>query len=595
MNAPVVLPTISRLGSPVLRAFELNPFRALRLRVDATTSLAASQAESALTLVRVGMRVDDPDLLPWLVQPDPYELQQAAQAIEEPLVRLKHQMMWFDQVRDPQAAALEAALRDPPGEALQRYLDLEVALPQIPAEGELPPADHGAVAHAINQANIRLLAVAATLSGLQSGRADRVVVGRPITRNEWKELGGFQSLAQAHTVLLAEQVAMVARFDTRRCWEEALKRWMNTLGHPWLVSYLDMCIAALGDDFVTADDIEAVQDSIRMQLADLSMRETRHLLLEGRFDPASALIAAVAEARIEARVLMPAMQPLRQVFRAELTELEPLLEQPLDQGLEQIGRYLSRLEVIRTRWLALDGQNVIGLADVLDEAAEKAYLHLRQVAKPSEKADALLQRVGAIGAAQSLRERVATCRKEMSEARERICEFCKIEDPDYEKSVVLKGKKETGREHHFNSTTIYYTVRHAIMLRCARCAQLHDFVRRAGTVVGFASAAGFGMFAWEYMAPISAAIISVAPQAGLVIFAAAVFAFGAAVFLVPLLGLPFGLGALTTSLLSKYVTPAGHRRCGDYDDSKSAVELRRDGYGIEVDWSSNALARVPKK
>src|ERR1051325_9454756 len=103
--------SIPQMSSPALRGFELNPFRVLRLEVDATTNDATFRAEAALTLAQAGLSPDEPDPLPWMKTANLYELQQAVQVVEEPLIRLKHQLLWFDFAHDPHATLLKQALK----------------------------------------------------------------------------------------------------------------------------------------------------------------------------------------------------------------------------------------------------------------------------------------------------------------------------------------------------------------------------------------------------------------------------------------------------------------------------------------------------
>src|SRR4051812_45259027 len=106
MTATALQQKPSGTRSPALRGFELNAFRVLRLCVRASTAAAGFQAESVLTLARLGLQPEEEDLLPWLPAADPVELQQAAQVVEEPHARLKEQLLWFDLERDPHAALL---------------------------------------------------------------------------------------------------------------------------------------------------------------------------------------------------------------------------------------------------------------------------------------------------------------------------------------------------------------------------------------------------------------------------------------------------------------------------------------------------------
>ncbi len=585
MAAVIKLRTSSSKRSPALNAFEFNPFRVLRIPVNVPTSDAATQAENALTLERVGLSLDDPDPLPWLPAVGSYELQQAAQAVEEPLVRLKHQMLWFDCVRDTNAALLREALADPRDAAGQEYLSEDVELPPMDAaaEGGVNFTDlasqstaHSLVARVINQANLRLLLGAATLDAALAGPLDVQPEARKIGKDQWKLLKTMRSLPDAHAVLTGNVHVAAAITDGKSYWASALKRWEQTLAHPWFRSYVAACIADLGDDFVSSEDVETVQESVRAHLIDLSSQQARVLLLEGRYSLAGALIAAIADSGMDIRVITPATRPLRRVFQGEITELESLLEQPQGLSLEAIDAYLKRLESVKSRWMQLDAQGIVGLRDVLDDAVEKCYLKLRTLEKPAQSVDGLLSRAGRIASAQSLKERLTSFQAEVVEARARVCQFCKDQDPDYEKSVVLTGKKETKREYNFGSTTVHYALRYKLMLRCARCARLHDYEERlvhllVGVSLAFVAIMIFGEISFDELV-------------------------GVAIYLAVFtgLGVVFGLNWLFRILVGSIVTPSNHRRIGKFRDTEGATELKGDGYSVRAAWSSNAVSKIKK-
>jgi hypothetical protein len=475
----------SAVMSSALRGFESNPFRVLRLRVNATTSDAALQAEQALTLARVGLSPDEPDPLPWLNQSGAYEIQQAAQAAEEPFVRLKYQLLWFDLERDPQSAVLADALRDLKGASLRQYLDADLGL-RPPGDGEGKTRSDAFIAHGVNQANLRLLAAAAAANGFLAPTQASGGSTPKISKEMWKSVGRFRALAQGHNLLRENVAAGDSGIGTY--WETGLKKWSDILVHPDFKSYLGTCISDLQDDFISVDESETVEENLRTHLADLSAQEARFFLQAGRYPVAASLIAAISRSGMDLRILAPAMRPLRQVFQSEIAELESLLEEP-GYELEPIGAYLKRLEWIRARWIALDSGGVVGLRDILDGAVEKAYQRLRASEKTDCTVGRLLIKIRQIATANSLKERVSGYEKELEQARTRVCYFCGGA-PDYDRSVVLNGKKETHREHHFNRTTIHYAVRSAIVLRCARCAQLHDYINKVGMLISICSTPG---------------------------------------------------------------------------------------------------------
>jgi hypothetical protein len=491
MTTAVAIQTVSRMKSPSLRAFESNPFRILRLPVTATTSAAAIQAESALTLSRVGLSPEEPDPLPWLPLTSPFELQQAAQSAEEPLIRLKWQLLWFDCQRDPKAQLLSEALANPAGESMRTYLTEELKLGEASADGDEGTAN-GLVAHAINQANLRLLRSSAATNGYFPTSGQQVVAAT-IPATKWKSLNGFRILPQPHTVFGGDGAGTAPWTSTGVDWQGALQRWSAILADIRFKSYLISCIKSLEDDFVSAEDVETVEESVRTYLADLAAQEARFFVIEGRYPFATSVISAVARSGMELRVIAPAMRPLRQVFQSEIAELETLVETP-ENSLDGIDAYVRRLEGIRVRWTVLDAGGVVGLRDILDQAVERAYLQLRSLEKPGPRVDDMLGKVTAMATADSLKERVKSYLKELEESRTRLCHFCKTGIPDYDKCAVLHGKKETGRTRKGRTTTIHYNVRYAIVFRCTRCAQLHGFISKVGIILWVASIPGIIAF-----------------------------------------------------------------------------------------------------
>ncbi len=474
--------------SPALLAFALNPFRILRVATSATTAEAAFGAERVLTLARAEMSPDKPDPLPWLPTPGFPELQQAAQSIEEPLLRLRHQLLWFDFTLDRCGPALAAALRDRDQPALASYL----TVPAVPPFAD--PAEPGEVAQAVNQANLQLFLASAKVNGLWPDEARLPSPIQPLGDKAWQTLGGLRVLPQAHLNVLG--ALPDEKGELGELWADGLWRWTEILNDPAFRALVEAHIRALDDDFAQIADAEAVEESVRTLLADLCAQELRYLLVEGRYVLAGALVDAIAESGLEPRVLTPAMRPVRQFLQAELGELDPLLEREQEDQLPPITSYLQRLSIIRERWLTLDKEGVLGLRDIIDRAVERIYVRLRQWRKPGQQVAALLDRASEAASAQSLRERIASLKIQQQEMRERVCQFCKTRDPDYDKSVVLTGKKETGREHSFNSTTIFYEIRHSLILRCARCATFHAFVRKVSGWLATLSMALIALIAW---------------------------------------------------------------------------------------------------
>jgi len=570
-----VLQTVSNISSPALRSFESNPFRILRLAVNATTSEAAIQAERVLTLMRAGLAPEESDPLPWLPPASTYEVQQAAQTVEEPLARLTEQLLWFDTGRDPEAAQLRALLRELTDEELQKHFKEEVGLPKA---DECAPDDETAVpriAQAVNQANLRLLLAASLVNGVAIQKTDAPFEPIKIGRKEWQTLHGLTVLPEAHNVIAGTQAGADAALEASRYWEYGLRRWILILLHPWFKHYLRQCIDDLGDDFISADDAETIEESIRTRLADLSTKEVRFLLLEGRYTLASGMISALGKSGLEKRIIGPALRPIHHLFQSEISELNSLLDDSGAGDVQHIDAYLKRLAAIKQRWRKLDEANLVGLSYILDDALEQAYLRLRKLEKPDAQSDALLLKVSQLAGAASLRERVSFYRNELEEAKKHLCHYCKTGAPDYEKSVVLKGKKETDRVHNYNSTTIYYGLRYAIILRCERCARFHDFIYK------------FGWLNAMFLIP-TILIVSLPILISLLFIVCFV-----GIFVVSYLPAAFTFIATCISLLlARIVTPEGHTRYGQYRDTEAMHSLSAEGYSIEVDWRSTAISAI---
>jgi hypothetical protein len=584
-----LLQPVSRLSSPTLRGFETNPFRLLRLPVSATTSEATFQAERILTLARAELQPEEADPLPWLPPPGIYEIQQAAQTIEEPLLRLTEQLLWFDFARDTSSAPLQETLHKLDWEMLRKHVNEESWLPE---GDECDPTDARAlplIAQAINQANLRLLIAASMMSGVVSTQIAAPVKPQNIERGAWRKLDGLTVLPDTHKVLTELVDGGDSAPKAWAYWEGALRRWTRILASPWFRLYLSQCIADLGDDFVSTDDIETIEESIRARLADLSAKETRFLLLEGRYHLAGAMISAVSDSGLEMRVLGPALRPIHHLFQSEISELQSLLDESEEDGVEHIAAYLKRLEVIKWRWMALDKSGLIGLSHILDEAIEQAYLRLRRWSKPSPELDALLVKTADMATAKSLRERVNFYRKELEEAKSRVCYFCKTGEPDYDKSVVLEGKKVTGSEYKGNTHITYYGIRYGIVLRCARCARFHDYIGKVGILAVLAIGPGLVALLLPLVGANIEELFKAVFSLGILSVIIALFIGSAllAVFEQVPLGVKYAVALA--------ITPSGHPRYGEYKDTDTYHSLKSEGYSVTAHWKSDTVSSLENK
>lgn len=573
-----ILQNPSRLSSPALRRFEGNPFRVLRLATNASMSDASFQAERALTLMRAGLPPAGDDLLPWLPPASTYEAQQAVQTIEEPLTRLIEQLLWFDLVRDRTADSLQSVLRGLTDESLPKYFESAAGLP--PA-ANCEPEDAAAVplvAQAINQANARLLVAAALVNGVGITKTAAPAEPRKIARGDWQSLYGMSALPDAHNILAGPLAGPDTALDSSRYWERGLARWMNILKHPWFKSYLARCIADLEDDFVSLDDAETIEESIRTELADMASHETRFLLLGGHYSRAGEMLSALATSGLEKRVLVPALRPIHHLFQSEVAELQTLLDGTGEYELKHLDAYVKRLAAIKKRWTKLDPAGLVGLGHILDGALEQAFLRLRRLETPDAESNALLDSVSQLAAAASLRESVNFYRTELEEARKRRCNFCKTGAPDVEKSVVLEGRKETERVRN----TVYIGIDYRLVLRCERCARFHDFLWKWGTLSMWCVFPGLCFI----VVPLTGLAVGLRLWMGLVrddqIKAVAVF-------------FPRLVSELFSSAFAFLVTPAGHRRYGQCGDLEPMHTLRGEGYSVRTHWRSRAYNEIKNR
>lgn len=571
-------------ASPALRGFELNPFRVLHLQSGLSASDAILQAENALTLKRVGLAPDEPDMLPWRPEPALYDLQAASQSVEEPFVRLKMQLLWFDFARDPHGAVLAQAMQTPSSAALAEYLTSQA---QAASSDDNAP-DLGAVAHEINQANLRLLLSASFLSGVLDPTAPGTQPAIKLSGEQWQTLQGFKILRHVHARLQPDDSG---GSHARTQWADGLKRWAKLLASPAFRAYVEACIRDLEDEFVTADDVDTICESLRIHLIDVSVQEIRFLLLEGRYASAKWLITALAEAGFAPALVTPAMRPLRQIFQLELSELEARFENQSSENLAALEDHLDHLNLIRTRWKGLDSGDIIGLLDLLDQAVETVYLRLRTISNDKGQVEPLLAKTRTTASAQSLRERIATYEKELEVAKTRLCHFCKTAEPDYEQSVVLRGKKETHREYLGGSTRIHYALRWAIVLRCGDCGKRHVYIRRSAAVAVAALLpllilAGFMLYSSMYPHT-SSYYYSRRNDPTFFVVMGSIFG---------LYGFVRGGHYLLSELIAAFVTPWQHASLRNMKKTEAYLSLRREFFNdIKPDWRTDAIARLKKE
>jgi len=573
----------ARVRSPGLNQFRLNPFRVLDLPVDAEAAKALWKAEKMLTRARAGLTPTDALALPWLPPVDELEIQQAAQVMEEPLRRLSEQLLWFDFAADPRGEELRRALVRSDAAALAAYLATTTdALEEQFAEQEgettaaeprqaLPPRVARMIAHRINQANLRLALGFSFLYGLVpelSRGAEQDSRAAAGFRFAWEQRRGLTLIENPHAL---EGEAS----GTGRAWQEhlagGLARWSQLLQDVWFGPYLEQQISRLADDLVSADDRESLASAIQTRLADLVVGEVKQRLLGGQVKEATALSQIASRGSLDPQVWTLAFRPLRSLFRAELGELDPLVDESRKVHLRDISMYLQRLKMLNMNWRNIDSKDLLGLAPLIDEAVLRAFERIRMLDFPLSAVDPVcevLQEARNVANSQSVKERITALSSRLTQRKEGLCYYCGKREQEFEYAAALSGRVETGRTRGFNSTTIHYQVRAIPILRCKPCAELHGYFGAMGwwSVAAGVIATFMGMFFWQEVAP-------------------TVLLYGAV--------LTWLLQWMSRRILAILVTPKGEKRYWRYAGSPSYNMLTSDGYGsFQYNYSPRGWSKV---
>lgn len=538
--------------SPTLRAFQCNLFRVLRMDVRLTSEQSAHCAEEFRTLERVGLEPDRSQLLPWLPAVDSYDLQQASRSVEEPLLRLKQQLFWFDPADDH--IGLQLALAELDGAALRRFLECD------------QKGDSQGLAEEINRANLGILLRAASMNRLfdigEGPYVSSCLTVFPV--DKWQMKKGFRFLEQAHDLLPDPE----PQYDGEQ-WGDAIDRWRKILEAPPFRDYLETCIAALADDSVSADDAVVVLESVRVELSELLAAETRYQILQGRFEEAGELLRAMKRLGLSDRQLKIAIRGLRQLLQAEIDELAPLLQVSGNRQWNSLLGYLRRLAMIRKRWLILNPEDIVGTSGLADDCVSKALARVSELTGGEDDYDhkrALLSLdlMLETANAESVRNGIQRSRQQLVERGDGLCLFCGTERPDAKTPVVLFASRiEVEGDHLLSKWKIY--IGDKTMRRCGRCAELHGFignVRMASVMWCFTTLAIYCVLSGEALG----------------------------LLLLPLA--PLWVARFVGGLFIRIATPPGHRKRGEWQHYPGAMVLWNAGFEIAPDWGKSAGAKL---
>jgi hypothetical protein len=604
--------------SPVLSQFRTNPFRVLRVPLDVRVDEAVWKSEEALTRLRAGLGLTDGDLIPWLPEPAEPEIRQAVQRIEEPLRRLADQLFWFDLARDPDGDILGQALATLDPQLLNRYIasstldllppaatplrdqigELEVATNEAPATAEAaPPSDSdeketrpeidvALVPRLLNHANLRLLLAALCLydvlpDGVCLSCPARDDLTAPGTVN-WRWSGGLEICENPHSLELDGGRSELRARRAVGFWNDALTHWLRLAKTAAFHAWVQANIAGLEDDVVGADDAEVIVNSVTARITDLLVGEVKAQFLAGRIDRVRALLLAAAKSDLEPRRWGLAFRPLRPLFRTEAAELEPLLARE-NISFDDCALYLSRLKTLRAKWASLDSKGWLGLDELGDEAVVKACSSLASLEGyyAVDRLKGLYSAAMGLASADSLKERITAAVSRINGFEHYSCHFCKSREMDLNRSVVIKGKRESHRTFGFNSTTVHYLVKANVVPRCSRCSDLHAYCWNCSSTtrqtLGIALVGGIGYVTW-------------AKSLG------AQYELGGFLLLAAGTALILWLSGLIIRWTAAWLaTPRGERRYWRASTAKSYQEMTSEGYKLSVDYRRDAFAQFRRE
>lgn len=574
--------------SPGLAMFRLNAFRVLRLKVGAAANEAVWKSEKILARRRAGLDDPDPEIIGWLPPPDEIDLREAAQRIEEPLRRLRDQLLWFDFEGDPKGAVLRKALTEADTTALLEYLAIKYkTLKAEGAEEEAEEADDGntdyegiarkrqmpLIAHRLNQASVRLLLAFSWLHGTgPEPPPEGPDSMRAVPKLVFKGTGSVVTMKSVHALFPAVKEA-----GRKAAWpsmlKDALTRWGKLLKNPWLSSYVESAITALDDDLVTTDDIEPLTNALATAVADAVVGEMKLLMLAGGIDRVLELVGIATESGIDPTHWTVAFRPIRALFRAELDELGALIDPNKPANVREIDLYLQRVRALDATWTSVDTGEAFGLDQMIDDAVSAAIDRVRSI----ENAAAVLDRIEEVlgeaaktAKSPSTAERAKEMIRNVASHRESLCNYCSKRSAKATSSGVLRAKKEISREAIFNGVRITYSTTAMLVARCEACAELHHYFRLVRNAIGVLAAV-VAVLSWILFSPSGS------------------FIFGSAVIIT-------AVAVVAFYVVTSRLTPKGERSYSSYKTSEGYHRLASEGYGIEsFDYTRDAGERLMRE
>lgn len=596
------------------RLFRCNPFRVLRIEVQTSSEAAVWQAEKILALHRSGVELPQPLLIPWLAPPDEFDIQQAAQQLEEPIRRLVDQVGWFDFHRDPHGALLRDALSSGAPELAERYIQAEDGVSAEPVVAY--------AAHTLNQANLRLLLGFSRLNG-RGPLPPSVTAPPPAAPGGDRGPIVFQICDGVEVAdSLHGQVATGAAAMSDGGWSELLGqgygRWHVLLGESAFISYLEATLRELADDRLNIDDSEVVGAAISTSLCDTVVGELRSRLQAGQLDAVPGLVQAAAMGPSKDAAWTLAARPLREFFASELREADALLAPLSEQAtnLADLEQFLKRLKQLDARWRRLDAGGRLGLDELIDQAVERAFRELNVlegIGRSLTLRTHLADLAYALAHARSLKEKIKGYINKLNDyAGKYTCHYCGTRDRDSEHPLVLWKKRISRDDSDGHTHYRQYTTQAGLIPRCTRCANYHGFLRfhhlAIAWLAGIFILATPAIAVWNWYSEMSPreqdAVVSELPVICFWTGGCIVFLYEICRRINPFLpgdiakGLFRELGNLFSWIGKKITartTPQGERSAFDYIDSFANQSLIDEGFYSSVDTldiSKDALQRL---
>jgi hypothetical protein len=363
---------------------------------------------------------------------------------------------------------------------------------------------------------------------------------------------------------------------------DGVTAWGELLASSELAEHVRAKIAALGDELLTADDLEVVLSGVRTRIADLVVGETKLEIAQGRIDSVSQLSAIAGRSKIDAEIWLVAFRPLKTLFESELAELAPDAETGLGV-VEDVNAYLDRLTTLAQRWRPIDEAQLLGLSTLIDDAVQAAFARLRGAPRDAQlgaRFDEVLARIGKVAHSPSVKERVKGYKERLSDIADSMCHFCGRRQLEPAHCAAVTSKREISRERYGNTIRVQYQIGALPVARCQRCALLHGFIRSVSAIAFFTLSTSMLLLALVHP---STWFHGVDTGVGVVLLAIGIL-------------IAVGLGFVAREIAAGVVTPKGERRIGNYEGSKAVELLRGDGfYTFRYDSRPDAWELVTKQ